>query len=59
MNTLYLVQALLNKYTEAHGDIMLYVASARGRPEFIQPHSSSTADIPYDRLFEEVKMPLI
>jgi hypothetical protein len=59
MNMLYLVQALLNKYTEAHGDVMSYVSSARGRTEFIQPPPSSTANIPYDRLFEEVKMPLI
>jgi hypothetical protein len=59
MNMLYLEQALLNKYTQAHDDVMSYVASVRGRTEFIQPHTSSTADIPYDQLFEEVKMPLI
>jgi hypothetical protein len=58
-NMLYLVQTLLNKYTQTHDAVLSYVASARGRTEFIQPHPSSTADIPYDRLFEEVKMPLI
>jgi hypothetical protein len=59
MNMLYLVQALVNKYTQTHDDVMSNVASARGRTVFIHPHPSSTADITYDRLFEEVKMPLI
>jgi hypothetical protein len=59
MNMLYLVQAQVNKYTHAHDDVMSYVASARGRTEFIQTNPSSTADITCDRLFEEVKIPLI
>jgi hypothetical protein len=59
MNMLYLVQALVIKYTQTRDDVMSYVASARWRTEFIQPRPSSTADIPYDRQFEEVKMPLI
>jgi hypothetical protein len=59
MNILYLVQALVTKYNQTSDDVASYGASARGRTEFIQPRPSSTADIPYDRLFAEVKMPLI
>jgi hypothetical protein len=59
INMLYLVQVQLDKYIREQDDVISYVANVRGRTEFIKPNPSSTADIPYDRLFEEVKMPLI
>jgi hypothetical protein len=59
MNMLNVVQVLVSKYTEARDNVRSYAASACGFSEFFQPNPLSTSDIPYDRLFEEIKMPLI
>jgi hypothetical protein len=53
------VQEQVSKYTEARDDVSSYAASAAGYTEFVEPIPLSTSDIPYVRLFNEIKMPLI
>jgi hypothetical protein len=59
MNMLNFVQVLVSKYTLVRDDVRSYAASARGSTGFIEPNPLSTCNIPYYRLFDEIKMHLL
>jgi hypothetical protein len=59
MNMLNIVQEQVSKYTEARDDVSSYAACADDHTEFVEPNPLSTSDIPYVRLFNEIKMSLI
>jgi hypothetical protein len=60
MNMLHLVQVHQTKYILARDDVRTYAIAALGSAEFVEPNPAaiSTCLIPYDQMFDEIKMPL-
>jgi hypothetical protein len=58
-NMLNFLVVLVAKYTLARGDIRSYAASTLGCTDFNEPNplAISTCVQPYNRLFDEIKMP--
>jgi hypothetical protein len=59
MNMLHVVQELVRTFTATREDVRSYVASDAGYTDFVEPNPLSSSDIPYVRLFNELKTPLI
>jgi hypothetical protein len=57
MTILHIVQELVCSFTR--DDVSSYVASASGYTGFVEPNPLSSTDIPYVRLLNELKTPLI
>jgi hypothetical protein len=59
MTILHIVQELVRSFTVTRDDVKTYAVSASGYTEFVEPNPLSSTDIPYVRLFNELKTPLI
>jgi hypothetical protein len=59
MIILHIVQELLCSFTVTRDEFSSYAASASGYTEFVERNPLSSIDIPYVRLFNELKTPLI
>jgi hypothetical protein len=59
MNMLHIVQELVRICTAARDDVSSYAVSSSVYTEFVEPNPRSSSDIPYVRLFNELKTPLI
>jgi hypothetical protein len=59
MKILHIVQELVGSFTVTCNDVRSYAASASGYTDFVEPCPLSSTDIPYVRLFNELKTPLI
>jgi hypothetical protein len=59
MTMLHIFQELVRSFTTTRDDVSSYAASAAGYTEFVEPNPLSSSDIPYVRLFNELKTPLI
>jgi hypothetical protein len=59
LNMLNIVLEQVSTYTVAGYDVISYAACANGYTEFVEPNTLSSSDIPYVRLFKEIKMSLI
>jgi hypothetical protein len=59
MTMLHIVQELVGSFTVTRDDVRSYAVSASGYTEFVEPCPLSSTDIPYVRLFNELKTPLI
>jgi hypothetical protein len=59
MTILHIAQELVCSFTVTRDDVSSYAASASCYTEFVEPKTLSSTDIPYVRLFNELKTPLI
>ena len=59
MTMLHRVEAQLCQFIQAQVDVMSYAYGMLGSMVFAEPPSSNASQIPYDQLFEELKLRVI
>jgi hypothetical protein len=56
---LHLVQVRQARHIIPRDDVRAYSITALGTSDYIEPNFSTAGRIPYDQLFDELKMPFL